>query len=136
MALFWRHFIWDFLIDIETLQNRLLKVCYVPATSACLPRVSFFFSFLFLLLWPLTVLTKQTRQAVCTIKQSIFVDVYGFSPVEQRTLKNVNNCLNTNIYSYLETSGFNFNKYQCRETAVLSCHRCLINTGVENMNNI
>jgi hypothetical protein len=24
---------------------------------------------------------------------------------EQRTLKNVNNCLNTNIYSYLETSG-------------------------------
>jgi len=25
--------------------------------------------------------------------------------MEQRTLKNVNNCLNTNIYSYLETSG-------------------------------
>ncbi len=25
--------------------------------------------------------------------------------VEQRTLKNVNNCSNTNIYSYLETSG-------------------------------
>jgi hypothetical protein len=25
----------------------LLKVCYVPATSASLPRVSFFFSFLF-----------------------------------------------------------------------------------------
>jgi hypothetical protein len=24
---------------------------------------------------------------------------------EQRTLKNVNNCLNTNIYSYLEASG-------------------------------
>jgi hypothetical protein len=34
-------------IDIESLQNRLLKVCYVPATSAGLPRVSFFFSFLF-----------------------------------------------------------------------------------------
>jgi hypothetical protein len=28
-------------------QNRLLKVCYVPATSASLPRVSSFFSFLF-----------------------------------------------------------------------------------------
>jgi len=27
------------------------------------------------------------------------------SPMEQRTLKNVNNYLNTNIYSYLETSG-------------------------------
>ncbi len=25
--------------------------------------------------------------------------------MEQRTLKNVYNCLNTNIYSYLETSG-------------------------------
>jgi len=25
-------------------------------------------------------------------------------PMEQRTLKNVNNCLNANIYSYLETS--------------------------------
>jgi len=25
--------------------------------------------------------------------------------MEQRTLKNVNNCLNTNIYSYLDTSG-------------------------------
>jgi hypothetical protein len=25
--------------------------------------------------------------------------------VEQNTLKNVNNCLNTNFYSYLETSG-------------------------------
>ncbi len=48
-------------IDIESLQNRLLKVCYVPATSASLPRVTFFFSFLFLLLRPLTVLMKQTR---------------------------------------------------------------------------
>ncbi len=28
--------------DIERLLNRLLKVCYVPATSAGLPRVSFF----------------------------------------------------------------------------------------------
>jgi hypothetical protein len=25
--------------------------------------------------------------------------------MEQRALKNVNNCLNTNIYSYLDTSG-------------------------------
>jgi hypothetical protein len=32
-------------IDIKSLQNRLLKVCYVPATSASLLRVSFFFSF-------------------------------------------------------------------------------------------
>ncbi len=38
---------WGQAIDIKSLQNRLLKVCYVPATSAGLPRVSFFFSFLF-----------------------------------------------------------------------------------------
>ncbi len=48
----------------------------MPTTSAGLPRVSFFFSFLFLLLWPLTVIMKQTRQAVHAIKQSIILDVY------------------------------------------------------------
>ncbi len=30
------------IIDIETLQNRLLKVCYVPATSASLNMLLFF----------------------------------------------------------------------------------------------
>jgi len=49
-------------IDIESLQNRLLKVCYVPATSAGLPRL--------FLLRPLTVPMKRTRQAVCAVKQS------------------------------------------------------------------
>jgi hypothetical protein len=68
--------LWVSIIDIESLQNRLLKVCYVPASSASLPRVSFFFSFLFLLLRPLTVLMQQTRW----LKQSIFLDVYGFHP--------------------------------------------------------
>ncbi len=38
---------WLASIDIESLQNRLLKVSCVPNTSASLPRVSFFFSFLF-----------------------------------------------------------------------------------------
>ncbi len=33
-------------------------------------------------------------------------------PMEQHTFKNVNNCWNTNIYSYLETSGGkSFNLY-------------------------
>jgi hypothetical protein len=53
-------------LDIKSLQNRLLKVCYVPTTSAGLNRVLFW-------LQPLTVLMKQTRQAVCAIKQSIFL---------------------------------------------------------------
>jgi hypothetical protein len=38
-------------IDIESLQNRLPKVCYVPATSVGLSRLLF-------LWWPLTVLMK------------------------------------------------------------------------------
>jgi hypothetical protein len=50
----------------------LLKICYVPATSAAHNRLLF-------LLRPCTVLIKQTKQAVCAIKQSIFLDVNGFN---------------------------------------------------------
>jgi hypothetical protein len=32
-------------IDIKALQNILLKVCYVPATSASLPRLLFIYFF-------------------------------------------------------------------------------------------
>ncbi len=53
-------------IDIKSIQNRLLKVCYVPATSAGFPRLLF-------LLRPLTVLMKQTRQAIWAVKQSIIL---------------------------------------------------------------
>jgi hypothetical protein len=48
---------------------RLLKFCYVPATSAAHNRLLFFLFFLRLF----TVLMKQTRQAVRAIKQSIFL---------------------------------------------------------------
>jgi hypothetical protein len=47
---------------------RLLKVYYVPAT-----RSKFLAYFLSFLLWPLTLLMRQTKQAVCTINQSIFL---------------------------------------------------------------
>ncbi len=40
----------------------------MPTTSACLPRLLF-------LLQPLTVLMKQTRQAVRAIKQSILLSI-------------------------------------------------------------
>jgi hypothetical protein len=30
---------------------------------------------------------------------------FAISTMEERTLKNINNCFNTNIYSFLETSG-------------------------------
>ncbi len=60
-------------IDIKSLQNRLLKVCYVPATSATLNRL-LFFSFL---LRPLRVLMKQTRQAICAINSLYYFDVHG-----------------------------------------------------------
>ncbi len=56
----------EIIIDIES-QNRLLKVCYVPATNDSLPRQILF------LLWSLTVLMKQTRQAVCAIKQFLLL---------------------------------------------------------------
>jgi hypothetical protein len=54
-------------IDIESHQNRLLKVCYVPATSAS-SKASFYF-----FMWPLTVKMKQTRQAVRAVKQTILL---------------------------------------------------------------
>ncbi len=91
---------WRERIDIERLKNRLLKFCYVPVSSAAHNRL-LFFSFL---LWPFTVLMKQTMQAVHAIKQSIiFLVIYDRT--EQNALKNVNNHWNTNIYSCLETSG-------------------------------
>jgi hypothetical protein len=49
----------------------------------------------------------------CTFIQKMELS-YSFrcDSMEQRTLKNVNNYLNTNIYSYLETSGVqSFNLY-------------------------
>ncbi len=66
----------------------------MPGTSVAHNRLLF-------LLRPFTVLMKQTRQVVFTVKQSIFLRCLW----EQHALKNVNNCLNTNIYRYLETSG-------------------------------
>jgi hypothetical protein len=45
-------------IAIESLQNRLLKVCYVPATNPSLSRLLFLF-----LQWPLTVLTNEANKA-------------------------------------------------------------------------
>ena len=47
------------------MKNRLLKFCYVPATSAAHNRLIFFL----FLLQSFTVLMKQTRQAVRIIKQ-------------------------------------------------------------------
>jgi hypothetical protein len=63
------------IIDIESLESRLFKFCYVTATSAHLQRLLF-------LLWPLTVLMKQTRQAVCTVKQSILLRSHNAEKVE------------------------------------------------------
>jgi hypothetical protein len=62
-------------IDIESLQNRLLRVGYVPTTSTGLNRL-----FSFLLLRPLTVLMKETRQAIRAIKQSILLRCLWLDP--------------------------------------------------------
>jgi hypothetical protein len=59
-------------IDIESLQNRLLKVCYVPATSASLSRLLFF-----------TVAINSTNEAnkaggTCLQAVYNYLDVYDF----------------------------------------------------------
>ncbi len=45
------------------------------------------------------------RDVGLAINLSDAVSKEDFLSMEQHSLKNVNNCLNTNIYSYLETSG-------------------------------
>jgi hypothetical protein len=45
------------------------------------------------------------RDVGVAISLSDAVSKEDFLSMEQHSLKNVNNCLNTNIYSYLETSG-------------------------------
>jgi hypothetical protein len=66
------HTFYHAVIDIESLQNRLLKVCYVPDTSASLSRLLF-------LEWPLTVLMKQTMQGVAPLSSLYYLDVYACS---------------------------------------------------------
>jgi hypothetical protein len=73
----WEYFSLDFCfgttIDIESLQNRLLKVCYVPTTSTKFSRLLFYGGGGWGGGWPLTVPMKQTRQAVRAFKQSILL---------------------------------------------------------------
>ncbi len=51
-------------IDIESLQNRFIEVCYVPITSASRNRLHFFYFFDA----AINSTKKQTRQAVHSIK--------------------------------------------------------------------
>ncbi len=59
-------------IDIERCKNRLLKFFMCPLLAQLI--IGLFFLFL---LWPFTVLMKQTRQTVRAVKQSMFLDIYG-----------------------------------------------------------
>jgi hypothetical protein len=53
----------------------------------------------------LSFLAKMpTRMTVALLIMASLGDITT-NRMEQRTLENVNNCLNTNIYSYLEASG-------------------------------
>ncbi len=63
-------------IDIESLQNRLLKVCYVPTTSAHLPRLLF----IVVLLQPLRVLNSKQGRHYLPLSCQYYLDVYGSSP--------------------------------------------------------
>ncbi len=55
--------------DIESLQNRLLKVCYIPATSAGLNRL--------FLLQPLTVKWSKQGSQYVPLSSLYYLDVYG-----------------------------------------------------------
>ncbi len=56
-----------------------------------------------------TLISKRLlkdSEKVKSITESILINSFEhFHLMDQHTLKNVNNCLNTNIYSYLEASG-------------------------------
>ncbi len=61
----WIHYLeFQNIVPIDIKRNRLLKFCCVPTTSA---------AFLTLLLHPLTVLMRQTRQAERAINQYIIL---------------------------------------------------------------
>ncbi len=64
------------IIDIESLQNRLLKVCYVRATSAGLPRVSFFS---FFVAATINSTNEANKAGMYAIKQFLFLDVYDWN---------------------------------------------------------
>jgi hypothetical protein len=49
--------------------------------------------------------TKETNKAGGTCHWSVYLTQMSMRAMEQRALKNVNKHLNTNIYTYLETSG-------------------------------
>jgi hypothetical protein len=57
------------IIEMDIIK-KLLKVCYVPATSATSSKA--------FLLRPFTILMRQTRQVVHAIKRSIYLVVYGY----------------------------------------------------------
>ncbi len=69
-------------------------------------KLLLFFSFL--LLCPLTVLMKQTRQEVHAVKQSIFLDVCGYTVVgcvlsknlTKRFKKSINRLINNFLFFY------------------------------------
>ena len=107
-------------IDIYSYWVKHVLICnhrYQKAKIDCLsfvmcllltqPIIAFFSSFL---VRPFTLLMKQTRQAVRAVKQSIIL----------RCLWCWQCILNTNAGKPTD----------------LSCHRCLINTGIEKMNYI
>ncbi len=50
-------------VDIKSLQNRLLKVCYVPATSAGLPRLLFDAA--------INSANEANKAGICAVNQSI-----------------------------------------------------------------
>jgi hypothetical protein len=58
-------------------------------------------------------------QITLKIKFELFKTLHA---MEQHALKNVNNCLNTSIYSYLETSGGQSSNLYLNDALIFSQH--------------
>jgi hypothetical protein len=54
--------------------------------------------------------------------------------VSLTTLRLIKECYSE--YNDAQLNGPAHNRQQCRKTTVLSCHRCVINIGVEKISNI
>ncbi len=92
----------------------------------------------------LLALPTNTRLGLKWMEKADTLDYYDMATMEQRTFENVNSCLNTNIYSYLEASGgqssnlyismlFIFStpvliRHLWQLKTVVSLHLCLIRT--------
>jgi len=99
------------LSDANTLSIKKLSIMTLSITKLSIMTLS------------ITTLSKMTRSIT-----TLSIMTLSIMAVISGTILN-----QKHFYKFNGTAGI---RHQCRKTAVLSCHRFLINSGVEEMNNI